>query len=255
MSRLVRTDYHIHTYLSGCGDPAATFGAVLQAGLAAELEAIGISDHIFYPRHRERPLIARRELPSEVEGMRVLVGCEADMQSPARASIDAEFAARLDYVMISASHLYDPGVEREFVETPASMAAYMLDLMHGAIRLGYADIIVHPFHVPAHSFSFSNFVAELHEGQVRALARAAAAAGVALECNPKFPKAFPDASRRLFPVLLEEGCKLAVNSDAHHPRGIGCRGPEFATEDELRDIGIDEACLWRIEDRVTKALG
>ena len=227
---------------------------MVAAGLEAELEAIGISDHIFLPQHRERRVIARQALPSEVNGMRVYVGCEADMQSPTRCAIDAEFAATLDYVMIAASHLFDPGVEREFIEEPRSMAAYMVDLMRGTIETAFTDIIVHPLHVPACRFSFSDFVAAVDEAAMRELARLAAASSVAFECNPSFLRKHPEAARRLFSWLLEEGCTLALNSDAHDPGGIGCRGSGYATEEELRALGITEERLFRIEERVARTL-
>jgi histidinol phosphatase-like PHP family hydrolase len=250
LGKLIRTDLHIHTNLSDCGSPAATFEAVVAAGLEAKLEAIGISDHIFFPQHRERPRLARNALPRETNGMRVYVGCEADMQSPTRCAIDAEFAATLDYVMIAASHLFDPGVEREFIEQPRSMAAYMIGMMRGAIETGFADIIVHPLHVPACDYHFGDFVAAVDETAMRDVARLAAESGVAFECNPSFVRKYPDASKRLFTLLLEEGCTLALNSDAHSPAGIGCRGPGYATEGALRALGITEERVFRIEERV-----
>lgn len=255
MSRLIRTDFHIHSFLSDCAAPTATLEAIVAAGREAELEAIGISDHVFFGRHRGRPAIARRALPSEVDGMRIYVGCEADMQAPDRVAIDVEFAAGLDYVMVSASHLYDPGVEQEFIDEPRSMVAYMLELMRGAVGLGYVDIIVHPLHVPACQYSFHDFVRAADEGELRSVARLAADAGVAMECNPRFLRAAPEEAKRLFGMFLEEGCILSINSDAHRPSSIGCRGPGFATEEELRAIGIGEDRLFRIEERATRTVG
>lgn len=255
MGRLIRTDFHIHTKLSDCGDPAATFEAVVAAGQEAGLDAIGISDHIIFPGDRERPGIARRALPAEVDGMRVYVGCEADMQSPGRAAIDGEFAAGLDYVNMACSHLYDPGVEREFIDDPVSMAAYMVDLMRGAVELGFVDIIAHPLHVPACRYSLADFVCAADEEAVREVARMAAEAGVAMECNPRFLRAQPTAAARLFRLFVECGCTVAINSDSHHPRGIGCRGPEFAAEEDVRALGIGEEHLFRMEERVRGAAG
>jgi histidinol phosphatase-like PHP family hydrolase len=255
LSQLIRTDFHIHSNLSGCGSPSATFDAIVTAGLDAGLEAIGISDHVFFDSHRGRAQIARNALPREVDGTRIYIGCEADMESPDRAAVDAEFAATLDYVMVAASHLYDPNVEQDFIDEPRSMAAYMLDLMRGAVELGFVDIIVHPLHVPQCRYSFDEFVRATDESELRRVARMAAETGVAMECNPRFLLAAPEEAKWLFSALLEEGCTLAINSDAHHPAHIGCRGPQFATEEDLRAVGIDEACLFRMEGRVTRAVG
>lgn len=255
MNKFMRNDFHVHTFLSDCGDPEATFEAVIAAAQEAELEAIGISDHIYLPQHRERPSIARRALPREINGLKVYVGCEADMQSPTRASIDAEFAATLDYVLIATSHLYDPGVERNFINQPKSMASYMLDLMEGAINLGFCDIIPHPLHVPACGMGFGEFVRAVDETRLRSIVQMAVAAGVALECNPRFLREDREAATWLWQLFLDCGGTLAINSDSHHPAHIACRGPQFATEEELREVGISEEHLFRIEERVTRALG
>lgn len=250
LGRLVRTDFHVHTVLSDCGDPEATFEAVVAGGREAGLEAIGISDHIIFARDRERPEIARRALPAEVDGMRVYVGAEVDMQSPRRAAIDAEFAEGLDFVNMSCSHLYDPGVERGFIDEPRSMAAYMVDLMRGAIELGFVDTIVHPLHVPACGYSLADFACAVDREAMREVAEMAAEAGVAMECNPRFLRATPAAAEWLFRLLVECGCTVAINSDSHHPRGIGCRGSTFATEEEMRALGIGEEQLFRMGERV-----
>ncbi len=73
---------------------------------------------------------------------------------------------------------------------------------------------------------------------------------MAMECNPAFVREAPEAAGWLFRVFLEAGCKVAIGSDAHHPNDVGCRGPRYAGEEELRELGIGEECLWRIEERV-----
>ncbi len=131
----------------------------------------------------------------------------------------------------------------------------MLDLMRGAIGLGYVDIITHPLHVPACRYTFGDFVAAADERSVREVAEMAAEAGVAMETNPRFLRSAPAEAARLFGLFIEMGCTVAINSDTHNPAGVGCRGPGFATEEELRAIGISEACLFRMEERVRGAAG
>jgi len=48
---------------------------------------------------------------------------------------------------------------------------------------------------------------------------------------------------------------VAINSDSHHPRGIGCRGASFATEEELRALGIGDEQVFRMEERVRGTAG
>jgi len=253
LPRLTRSDWHIHTHHSDCGHPEATPEAIVRAAQQAGLEAIGITDHIVLPRDRKRPERARRELPPDLGGLRVYIGCEANMQSPTRASIDARFAAGLDYVVMAASHLFHPGVEECRDLSPRSMAAFILRLMEGAVTSGLADIIAHPFSVPECPVAWRYIIEELDLGALSGVAAAAARAGVAVELNPRFLREEPAATRRLFDPILDGGCKVAISSDAHHPSSVGCRGPAYAAEHEVRALGVTPERLWRIEDRVSAA--
>jgi histidinol phosphatase-like PHP family hydrolase len=175
------------------------------------------------------------------------------MHSRTEASISREYARQLDFVAVSATHLHsisrDVMAHLDLHET----AAFMLDLTWGAIETGFADIIAHPFHAPMCRFSFAEIVGALDRDELGQLAQAAAAEGVAVECNPRFVRAAPEQAAWLFGRFLEVGCELSIGSDAHHPDNIGCRGHRYATEDELRAIGITEACLWRLGDTPTLA--
>ncbi len=259
MGRLITSDFHIHTNLSDCAHPDATPEAVVRAAQEAGLEAVGISDHIVFPDDRARPAVARddasvagyRSNKDEARGLRVYVGCEAEMHSPTEATIDGAFAAGLDFVVMSPSHLHNIGPEVLHGLGPRAMAAFILELTRAAVEMGFADIIAHPLHVPESPFPFEELVWAADETDVIRTAQAAAQAGVAMECNPRFLRAAPQAAEWLWGRFLEAGCKLAIGSDAHHPDAIGCRGPRFATEEELRAVGISEDRLWRIEDRVS----
>jgi histidinol phosphatase-like PHP family hydrolase len=224
---------------------------VVLAAQEAGLEAVGITDHVVVPAHLDRPRRVREELPGKAEGLRVYVGCEAEMRAPDEPSISPEFAAGLDFVLFSTSHLHNIGPQVLYGLGPAEMAAFMLELMKGAIETEYVDIIAHPFHAPLSPHPFAEVVGAADAEELRGTAEAAARAGVAMECNPRFLREAPEAARWLIRVFLEAECKVSIASDAHHPANIGCRGPGYATEEELQAAGIGQECLWRIEDRVS----
>ena len=244
-----RRDFHVHTRYSDCGQPEATPEAMVQAAREAGLEALGIADHVIFPHDRSRPAMVRQQLPQEADGLRLYVGCEADMQSPTRCTIDPEFAADLDFVVMAASHLYLPGVELPPDLDPPAMAAFILQLTEAALRTGLTDIIAHPFVVPSGPWGFEELVGAADPAAIDRVAQMAAREGVAMELNPKQVRITPDAAGWFYRRLLEVGVKLAVNSDAHHPRDVGCRSEKYAGEEELREVGLTEDCLWRIEDR------
>ena len=243
----MRADWHVHTNLSDCGHIDAAPMAMVRAAQDAGLEALGFTDHVYLQEHRVRPGRVRALLPRELDGIRIYVGCEADMQTPTRVSIDRELADELDYVMVAASHLFDPGVERRGRMDAKGMVRLIIDFTNGAIESGMADIIAHPFGVPMCPFEWTELIEAVDGSEWSATAQAAARAGVALEFNPRYLKQAPEQAMWLFGKVLEAGCKVTVSSDAHHPSNVGCRGPAYASEEEMRAAGVRDEDVWRIE--------
>ncbi len=250
MSSLFRTDFHVHTNVSReCGHPDAHPEAMVAAAREAGLEALGLSDHIYTPAHLGRPREVRARLPQQREGMPIYIGCEADVISPTDIVIDAVYAETLDYVLLSASHLFEPGTYHPVTEFGVrEMAAYMVAGMRLAVACGFCDIVVHPFRDSGGPFSFGELVEAVDPEAITALAAEAARAGVAMEYNPRELHSFPEQAQWLYGRFLDAGVKLSINSDAHRPSKVGCRGPEFATEAQLRAAGVREEMRWRIED-------
>ena len=221
---------------------------MLCAGRAAGLEAIGFSDHVIYPQHRERPGLLRARVPDEYGGMRVCIGCEADVLSETEIAIDRDFADSLDFVILSASHLNVPGAGHPRGLTAQEEAAYIIRLMHVCVESGLADVIAHPFCVPVPTYSFEELATAAEPDALLRLGEAAARAGVAIEYNPRELRRSPVAARWLYDLFLQAGVMLAVNSDAHRPSSVGCRGPQHAAEEEMRAAGVTEERLWRVEE-------
>ncbi len=252
MARLFRTDFHVHTNLSDCGAPEATPKAILAAARQVGLEALGFSDHVTGRAHWDRPARVRAQVPKRLGEMRIYIGCEADVLSLDRLSLDAGLAATLDYVLMSASHLYEPYAFHpvEGMEAP-TMAAYILEAMHAALDSGLVDILVHPFHVPSGLYKFPQLVEAADPEGISRVGEKAARLGVAIEYNPRELGLYPEAARWLYGRFLETGVKLAINSDSHHPREIGFHARRQASEEAMLAEGITEEHLWRIEDRVS----
>ena len=250
MRTLYRTDFHVHTNVSReCGHPEAYPEVMVAAAHEAGLEAVGLTDHIYIPAQRVRPSETRARAPHQYQGMPVYIGCEADVVSPTEIVIDAVFAETLDYVLLSASHLFEPGTHHPVAQLGVQeMAAYMVARMRQAVACGFCDIVVHPFRDDGGPFSFGELVEAVSPESIKTLVAEAVRAGVAIEYNPRELHGFPDQAHWLYNRFLEAGVKLSINSDAHHPSKVGCRGPEFATEAEMRTGGICEDMLWTIED-------
>ena len=216
------------------------------------MDAIGITDHVFSSSDLLKPTLLRSRVPRTVGELGVYVGCEAEMHGPTEPTIGPCRARRLAFVVMAASHLYFLG-ERALDELSApAMADLILNLMEGALALGYVDILAHPFRVNDCRFGFSDLVEAVDRDALMRMAEKAAKAGVAMECNPRFLREGPEAAAWLFRSFLGAGCKLSIGSDAHWLVDVGCNTSEFATEGELRAMGLSEDSLWTIRDAVRR---
>ncbi len=221
----------------------------MAAAQAAGLEAMGFSDHVIYPKDRLRPGMLRGQVPKQYDGMRVYVGCEADVLSLTEFSIDREFADSLDFVIMSGSHLNVPGSGHPRGLSVPEEAAYIIEAMQVGVDSGLADIIAHPLSVPAGPYGFAELAEAAEAEALLRLGERAARAGVAIEYNPRELRRAPEAARRIYGLFLRTGVKLAINSDAHRPSNVAFRGEHHATEEEMLAEGITEDRLWRIGER------
>jgi histidinol phosphatase-like PHP family hydrolase len=251
LGRLKGSDFHVHTTMSECAHCDAAPETVIARGQEERLTAIGISDHIFSPADLSKPRILRAQLPRAVGDMAVYVGCEAEMHAPDRPTVDRAYSAERDFVLMAATHLHFLGRKLDEMDIP-EVVDLIFDLMFGILESGCADIIAHPFRVNEGwpRLEFPHLVSAVERDTLMCLAQLAARRGVAAECSPRLLRACPDSATWLFRCFLEAGCKLSIGSDAHWPVDIGCNTDEFASEDDLRGIGLTDESLWTIEDRV-----
>ncbi|MBN2311149.1 MAG: hypothetical protein JXR94_19385 [Candidatus Hydrogenedentes bacterium] len=215
-------DWHIHTHRSKCGQPDNTVAAIVRKlDARGGLQFAGISDHINVPEEGEWfiDVIAqnRRDLEALTPACRVLIGTEATMLDPATCALDAELAAGLDFVLVACNHYHLDVVENPAEETSASYADHYLDMVAGALELGFVDAVTHPFlHDKLGPATAPDILAHYDEGRLADLLREAARRGVAFELNPYRVRYAMDWFRELVQEGRRQGTQFALGSDAHN---------------------------------------
>ena len=186
----------------------------------------GLCDHIDLPEQRTdfAKVIEtnRREVESTPSQCRILVGAEASMLTPNVCALNPALAARCDYVVVSCNHYHLPALQRPDPLTPESLADHHLDMIMGAIRLGFTTIIGHPF-LNDYCPRGLALAAMKHYDEVRLqkLLRAASGAGIAFEINPYRLRAVAPWFRDFIQEARRFNVRFALGSDAHTLAGIG----------------------------------
>lgn len=250
-------DLHIHTALSACCPekdiqlPAQILALAQEMGL----EAIGFSDHVwanpdvqpsawYAPQGIEQITRLRHmlaELSSEEKisdattsdatfpRPRILVGCEAETIAPGVFGMTADFAATLDFVLLSCSHIH----MKDFVaqpsnEQPYTIAMHLLEMFRSGVCCPWATSIAHPLVPFGRMENYAAIMDSMPEDALQEACGLAAEKGVALEITTSFLPSTEAAHDgplpwsmetplRLITTARDAGCRFTFGTDAHVP--------------------------------------
>ena len=202
----LRGDLQVQTDWS---DGAASIEAMAAAARAAGLEYIAVTDHTrdlaMAGGSDERRLLEQADaiaaLNRTLRGFRVLSGAEVNIRKDGTLDIDDAVLAKLDVV--------GAAVHGSFHQSRAETTRRVLR----AIENPHVDILFHP---TARSIGHREPI----DLDLDAVLRAAAKTGTVLEID-----ALPDRldlKDEHVRKAVEAGVKLAIDSDAHHPRHFAC---------------------------------
>jgi putative hydrolase len=198
---MLEVDFHSHTFFSKCG--LHSIIEMLTEAKNRGLAALAITDHgpvlkggtpsTFYDR-----------LIDPVEGIRLLKGLECNIaQDDGTIDFPQKFLKYADIILLGL-HPHLPA------DKPKSHNTALL--IRALEKNPFVDIVTHPEDV--------RYPVDFDE-----LAAYAQAHGVALECNNSKilnKRVSPELMRDLLSSCKRTGCRIAVNSDAHAIREIGC---------------------------------
>ncbi len=230
-------DLHMHTYLSACCEQKERQRpkAILELAGQMGVRTIGFADHIwvnpdlspsdwYRPQNESQTARLREDLRSISTGVRVLVGCEAEMIAPGKIGMTPEYAQQLDFVLLACCHFH----MREFVEQPASdaprdIAAHLLKFFTAAVASNMATSIPHPFLPCGYTALFDAVIASISDSEFLDAFGLAAERGTGIEVTTAFlPSPESNFSLetpvRFLSLAKRAGCRFTFGSDAHSPK-------------------------------------
>ncbi len=203
--RDIRGDLHSHTTAS---DGRHTAEEMAQAARDRGLEYLAITDHSAshgFGNHvtaddLERQIERIRDLDERLDGIKLLIGTEANIHPDGSVDYPDELLARLDWVIASVHTSFNMG-ERE-----------MTDRMVAAIEHPYVDAIGHPTGRKIET-------RQPYAVDVERLIEAAARTGTMLEINAAPDRR--DLNELHARAAAEAGVRILVDTDAHSTRNFG----------------------------------
>jgi len=188
---------------------------------------VAICDHHHEPerdyeamrRHNQRRIAALQPMYPQ---MRVVLGCEAQMDNPEHCSIDAELASRYDVVACACNHYGGKLVEWPPERTSRGFAEHHLRMLHGAIATGFVHVIVHPFiNGDIGGVDADQIHTSFYDGEIADVVAQAAAHGVAFEVNPYRAEPVAAWFREVVQAIRAAGGAVSLGSDAHRLVTLG----------------------------------
>ncbi len=263
----ITQDLHIHTNLSSCAMRDATVSEYIAKAPNDGLTTLGFSNHLwdsdipgasnwYLPQNVEHVLKLREELPQkrEVNGTRLLFGCETEFTHEGKLCLTAEHFALFDYVLVPHSHTHMKVVmPQEYAQDHHRHARYLMDSFMGVVTHPLAKkitAIAHPF-VPGTSYDIYNTVqALIPDSYFREAFSAAREMGIAIEMNGSCliyqkPEDIPHCEYvRIYSIAKECGCRFTYGSDSHDFRNVR---QLILVERFLEQCGIGESDMLTVE--------
>ncbi|MBN1231088.1 MAG: PHP domain-containing protein [Anaerolineales bacterium] len=238
MIGMFKNDTHCHTNYSPCGKEDAFPLFMLEKAATCGLKTLAFTDHYAdHPPHGNPDFVncgygmveaIREEINGQETGVRVLFGCEADVLKPGDISISPLNAAKLDFVMVSASHFHLFSEEKRKAMSPREKAESFLEFLDYAVQIGFVNVIAHPFWTPCENMGKSHlYLKEIRDEEFRVIAEKAVANRVAMEVNSilGYNDSYRIGMKQFFQIYLAVGGKLTYGGDSHSVDRVGYTEP------------------------------
>lgn len=230
-------DIHIHTTLSKCcGDKNQRPANIIKEAEKAGLEAVGFSDHLwvnhslkpngFYDGMHENQITElKKELENIESKIDILIGCEADTIAPGKFSVTANFAEKLDYVLLSCNHTHISDlIAQPENDSPRGIAEHLIEMFLSGANSGFTTSIAHAFVPMGFPDMFDSAAESVSDNEFLDIFAEAAQNNVAIEITLSF---FPGKDEngkslwsletpiRILSLAKQSGCKFTFGSDSH----------------------------------------
>jgi len=227
----------MHTYLSRCSnDPDFLPPAIIKHSKTNGIKLLGFTDHFWDKsmpggdnnvyRNQDYAHVTKihEMMPDEIDGIKILFGCETEYYGKGRIGISKETAAKFDFVIAPTNHTLTFYADEEGLETPQQLARELVKRFKEVLTFDVATSICHPF-LPLGFMEIGDKILNtMSREELNECFSMAKEKGVSIELNSctfasnydRGTDGFTDDSfLRIFIIAKEAGAKFHFGSDAH----------------------------------------
>ena len=241
-------DLHIHSRLSRCSrDREQTPARILRYAKENGMSTVCVTNH-FWDADVPEPsdwywaqdyAHLAQELPlPQSERVRFLFGCETDLNLDMKVGISPARFDAFDFVIIPTTHMHMAGFTVPKEVTPEDRAELYVKRLDSVLsmdlpfhKIGIAHLTTHLVY-PKNDFTVG--LNSIPDAEYKRLFAKAAELGAGIELNAgdwgvedHTPEQL-QATRRVFGIAKDQGCKFYLGSDAHHPSQLETAPARFA---------------------------
>lgn len=233
----IQHDVHMHTYLSRCCHEETFLPAgIIEKAKRNGIKLLGFSDHfwdktmpggddeIYKNQDYENVNKIHDLMPENIEGIKILFGCETEYYGDGLIGISKQTAQLFDYVLVPTNHHLVEFAKRNNLDSPTKISEELLKRFKEVLSFDVATGICHPF-LPIGFIEWGDQILNaMPEQELLECFGMAKEKGVSVELNActfasnynRNTDGFTDDSfLRIFAIAKKAGCKFHFGSDAH----------------------------------------
>lgn len=235
----ITQDLHVHTNLSVCAKPAATFDMYMETAKEKGITTVGFADHLwddtyehvcpgFYRKQNVDRVLSLKDVMRPVEEIDVYLGCEAEYDPKiCGVALSPENAEKFDFVIVPVSHTHMV-MPKDLYEPIEKHKQFMLDAWRNVLNCDvtkYVTAMAHPFQPVCCPYGWEPMIEYITDDEYKYAFDMAAEKNVAVEINlaglrwksEENIKASP--LMRMFRIAKDCGCRFTFGSDSHNQGG------------------------------------
>ncbi len=233
-------DLHIHSHLSFCadGDMRENKYTILKYAEDNGLKTVCVTDHYWdsavagasdwYKGQNFEHISEIKPLP-QIEGIKFLFGCEAELDRFLTLSIPKERFDDFDFIIIPTTHMHMGGFVVNGDEDAKQRAVLWKDRFNAVLdmdlpfgKVGIAHLTCELMYQKEPN-GYLAVVNNISDGEYAEIFKKAADKGVGIELNFNSLSMNDDEfnqNLRPFKIAKQQGCKFYFGSDSHHPETL-----------------------------------
>lgn len=259
MRYITDNDLHIHTFASPCSaDPEMTPERILDYAEENGFSLVCITDHFwdetvpgaspFIASHETFAHLAKNLPLPKREGIRLMFGCECELDRYGALSISRDTFDKFDFVAIPINHFHMDGftIAEEDFNRPDRVAKLWTERFLHVLSM---DLPFHKIgfaHLTCELMATSSRIAHIEvcdlipDEDLRRCFSLAARRGAGIELNFEtffdYSESELERVMRIYRAAKREGCKFYFGSDAHHPSDFARSKEKFERVVDILDL-------------------